>query len=90
MNAVKTIVGIIIAAAGAIAAAQGYVNVTQCSSTWAQVANFFTSLVGGTAVQACYDAQIMEIGGIIVLLIGLVVIFAGNKKASSPAKKGRK
>lgn len=47
-----------------------------------QVANFFTSLFGGSGVQSCYNAQIIEIGGIIVALIGLVVIFAGNKKSA--------
>ncbi len=82
MDIWKAVTGIILVAAGAIVAGNGYVQVSQCSSTWGQVANFFTSLFGGSGVQSCYNAQIIEIGGIIVALIGLVVIFAGNKKSA--------
>ena len=83
MDMWKIVTGIILVVAGAIVAGNGYIQVSHCSTTWAQVANFFTSLFGGTAVQNCYDAQIIEIGGIIVALIGLVVIFVGNKKVGA-------
>jgi len=83
MDMWKIVTGIILVVAGAFVAWHGYIQVGQCSSTWGQVANFFTSLFGGTGVQSCYNAQIVEIGGLIVVLIGLVVIFAGNKKAAA-------
>jgi hypothetical protein len=88
MDLWKAATGIILAVAGAYVAWQGYVQVNMCASTFGQVANFVTSLFGGTGVQSCYNAQIIEIGGIIVVLIGLVTIFAGNVKKH--AAKNRK
>ncbi len=87
MDLWKALTGIILVVAGLMVAWQGYVQVSQCTSTLGQVANFFTSLLGGTAVQGCYNAQIIEIGGIIVALIGLVVIFVGN--GTNAARKRR-
>ena len=87
MDVWKAITGILLVVAGAVAAGQGYVAVSQCTSTWGQLANFLTSIFGGTSVQACYNAQIIEIGGIIVALIGLVVIFVGNKKVTKATKR---
>jgi multisubunit Na+/H+ antiporter MnhB subunit len=87
MDLWKALTGIILVVAGLMVAWQGYVQVSQCTSTFGQVANFFTSLFGGTGVQSCYNAQIIEIGGIIVALIGLVVIFVGN--GTNAARKRR-
>jgi multisubunit Na+/H+ antiporter MnhB subunit len=87
MDLWKAATGIILAVAGAYVAWQGYVQVSMCSSTFGQVANFFTSLFGGTGVQNCYNAQIIEIGGILVVLIGLVVIFVGNGKKAVAKKR---
>ena len=81
MDVWKAVAGIILVVAGAIAAMQGYAAVSQCASALGQVTNFFSSLFGGTSVQNCYNAQIIEVGGIIVVLIGLVVIFVKNKHA---------
>jgi predicted MFS family arabinose efflux permease len=87
MDIWKALAGIVLVVVGAVAAAQGYITVSQCNSTFGQVANFFSSLLGGSAVQGCYNAQLVEIGGILVALIGLVVIFVGNKKGAAKKRK---
>jgi hypothetical protein len=45
-----------------------------------KVATAITSIFGGTGAQACYNAQIAEVAGVLVVLIGLAVIFFPTKK----------
>lgn len=78
MDMWKIFAGVILLVAGIIAAVQGYRVVVQCSSTFGQAENFLSSLFGGNAIQECYNAQLIELGGIIVALIGMIVIFYGN------------
>lgn len=80
MNTWKTVTGVIIFLIGVVVAFQSYSTVTQCNSALGAVSNFVTSIFGGTGVQACYNAQIAEYVGIIVLIIGLVVIYTSVKK----------
>ncbi|MGI0141591.1 MAG: hypothetical protein ACREBF_03005 [Candidatus Micrarchaeales archaeon] len=84
METWKAITGVIVFLIGAVVAFQSYNTLTQCSSALGTVSNFVTSIFGGTGVQACYNAQIGEYGGIIIAIIGLVIIYSANMK------KGRK
>ena len=62
---------------GAVLSWQSYLTVTQCNSTGGSIATVISTLFGGQRAQACSNAQILEIGGIIAAVIGLVVaIFA--------------
>ncbi len=80
----KTITGVIVILIGIAVFWQGFSTVSQCNSILGKVATAVTSIFGGTGAQACYNAQIAEIGGILLVLIGLAVIFFPMKK------KGRK
>ncbi|MGA3021084.1 MAG: hypothetical protein ABSD68_04000 [Candidatus Micrarchaeales archaeon] len=71
------IVGLILLIVGAVLAWQSYVTVTQCNSPGGRVVTFISTLFGGQSAQTCSNAQILEISGIVVAVIGLVVaIFA--------------
>jgi len=84
METWKGITGIIVFLVGAYAAFQGYNQVGQCSSALGQLGTFLSSLFGGSGTQACYNAQIMEYGGIVLAIIGVIIIY------SAVSKKGRK
>jgi len=76
----KTLTGIILIVIGIAVAWQAYTTVSQCSSIVGQITTAITSVFGGTGAQACYNAQIAEVAGIIIVLIGLAVIFFPTKK----------
>ncbi len=75
----EAITGIILLLVGIGVAWQNYNTVTGCNSVGGKLSTALTSLFGGTGAQSCYNAQIAVVGGIIVALIGLVIIFAANK-----------
>lgn len=76
----KVLAGAIILVVGAFVSWQSYVSVNKCSSLGGKVSTFISSLFGGNAAQACYNAQILEVGGILVAVIGLIVIFLALRK----------
>ena len=80
MDAWKAITGIILILIGIAVFWQGYNTVSQCNSVLGKVATAITSIFGGTGAQACYNAQIAEVAGVLVVLIGLAVIFFPTKK----------
>lgn len=80
MNRWEAITGIILFLVGLGVAWQNYITITSCNTIGGKLSTFFTSLFGGTGAQSCYNAQIAVAGGIILLIIGLVIVYASNKK----------
>ena len=69
----KATAGIILLVVGIVVAWQSYVAVSQCNSFWGKLWTGITSLFGGTQAQACYNAWIIEVAGIIAAMAGLVI-----------------
>ena len=80
MDKWEAITGIILFLVGAGVALQNYRTVTSCNSIGGKLSTAITSLFGGNGAQSCYNAQIAVVGGVIVALIGLVIIYSSNKK----------
>jgi hypothetical protein len=76
MNVWKTIAGVILLVAGVLAAVQGYSGVLQCGPTYQL-----------TTTPFCYNTELTELGGIIVALIGMIVIFYGNPLVKTARKR---
>ena len=70
---VTVIVGVILLVVGAVLAWQSYLTVTQCNSPGGTLATAISTFFGGQRAQACSNAQILEVGGIIAAAIGMVV-----------------
>lgn len=78
------IVGLILLIVGAVLAWQSYLTVTQCSSPGGTIATAISTFFGGQRAQTCSNAQLFEVGGIIVAVIGLVVaLFALFEKGKN-------
>ena len=75
MNLWKAVTGIILALIGIAVFWQAYMAVSQCNSIIGMVTTVVSSIFGGSGAQSCYNAQIAEVVGIVVLLVGLAVIF---------------
>ena len=67
------IIGIILLAVGAVLAWQSYLTVTQCNSAGGTIATAISTFFGGQRAQTCSNAQLLEIGGIVAAIIGLVI-----------------
>ena len=80
MNTWEAITGIILLIVGAAVAWQNYITMSSCNSVGGKIATFLTSLFGGNGAQACYNTQIAMVGGIIVAIAGLVIIYASTMK----------
>jgi hypothetical protein len=74
----KIILGIVLVLVGLAVLWHGYTVISGCNSIYGKIATAITSIFGGQGAQNCYNAQLQEIAGILVALIGVVVIFAGN------------
>ncbi len=85
MNAWETITGILVFLIGIALFWQSYNTSVSCNSIGGQISMFFTSLVGGTGAQMCYNSVIIEVGSVIAAIIGVVVIYASFRK--TPAKR---
>jgi hypothetical protein len=75
MNIWKIFMGVLMIVAGIVSAIQVYPIVIECTQTFGQSSNFFSSIFTGSALQICYNAQLIELGGVLVALIGMIVIF---------------
>ncbi len=71
----KIIAGLVILGAGAAVAWQSYNTYSTCNTLGGQISTFLNSIIGGGAAQACYNAQILTIAGVIVAIVGLAVLF---------------
>jgi ascorbate-specific PTS system EIIC-type component UlaA len=80
METWKAVIGVILIVAGAIVAWQGSNTVNQCNTLLGKLSTVVSSIFGGTQAQACYNAEIAVIGGVIVALIGVVVVFASIRR----------
>lgn len=78
MDIWKVLLGIVLVVVGLAVLWHGYTTVSSCNSFVGKIATAISSTFGGNGAQNCYNAQLDEVGGIIVALIGLVVIFVGN------------
>jgi hypothetical protein len=87
METWKAITGIILLVVGGAVAWQNYITNTSCNSLVGKIGTFISALFGGTSAQACYNAQIAMVGGFIVAIVGLVIIYFA---VAEPAKKKRK
>ena len=76
METWKAITGIILLIAGVAVAWQNYITTRNCNTLVGKVATVITSIFGGTGAQACYNAQIAMVGGAIVAIAGLVIIYS--------------
>lgn len=74
----KIILGVVLVLVGLGVLWHGYTTVSSCNSLYGKIATAITSIFGGQSAQSCYNAQLEEIAGILVTLIGVVVIFVGN------------
>lgn len=83
MDLWKALAGIIILLIGLYVTWHGYASVAQCNSIWGKISTFFNSVFGGSAAQSCYNSGLQEVGGIIVAIIGLVIIFVRNESKKS-------
>jgi multisubunit Na+/H+ antiporter MnhB subunit len=81
MEAWKATAGIILLIVGLLVAWQGYTTINHCNSVGGRISVAVTSLFGGTQAQACYNAQIIEVGGVIIALVGLVVAASAYMKS---------
>jgi len=82
MDKWEAITGVILFLVGAAVAWQNYNTVTGCNTFGGKLSTAITSLFGGTGAQSCYNAQIAVVGGILVALIGLVIIYFAYQKGS--------
>jgi hypothetical protein len=82
VNVWKLAFGLVLLVAGLVVFWQNYTTIASCGTVMGRIATFFSSLIGGQGAQACYNAQIGEVGGLVVALIGLVVLYSefGMKK----------
>ena len=81
MKTLEAIVGVLILGASVFLFWHNYNLQIQCNSWGGQVSNFFSSILGASAVQACYNSSIIEVGSIISAIIGgLIVYFATSDK----------
>jgi len=67
------IVGVILLVVGAVLAWQSYLTVTQCNSPGGTLATAISTFFGGQRAQTCDNAQAMEIGSLVLAVIGLIV-----------------
>ncbi|MDE1845791.1 MAG: hypothetical protein KGH53_00700 [Candidatus Micrarchaeota archaeon] len=86
METWKTISGVIIFLIGLVVGWQGYSALQSCNSVTGQVYTFISTILGGGAASACYNANVSQYVGLIVAIIGLVIIYTSYM----PMKKGRK
>ena len=70
---VNVIVGVILLVVGAVLAWQSYLTVTQCNSAGGAIATAISTFFGGQRATTCSNAQIFEVGSIIVAIVGLIV-----------------
>jgi uncharacterized membrane protein len=82
MNTWEAIAGIIVLVVSVVLFWQNYNYSTQCNSLGGQISNFFSSLVGGTGVQTCYNAGIIEVASVIAAIIGALIIYAAVNSKS--------
>ena len=78
----KLVAGAVISVAGAAEAWQSYNAINTCNSLGGKISTFLSSIFGGSGAQTCYNAQILEIAGILVFAVGLVVIYFAYKSKS--------
>lgn len=78
--------GIILFLLGVALFWQSYNTSVSCNSVGGQISNFFSSIIGGTAVQNCYNASIIEVGSVIVAIIGIVIVYAAFRKHTKGSK----
>jgi hypothetical protein len=81
MNTWETITGVIILVVSLAALWSSYNTVQQCNSIGGRISTAITSIFGGTGAQACYNSGLIEVGSIITAIIGLIIIFAANRKS---------
>ncbi len=86
METWEVITGIVLLLVGLVVFGQNYHTVSQCNSIGGKISAFFTSLFGGTPVQSCYNAYVAEIGGILIALVGLGIIYLGAKHSNMKRK----
>lgn len=75
METWKAITGIILLIVGVAVAWQNYMTIGSCNSITGKIGIVIGSLFGGSPAQACFNAQIAMVGGIIVAIAGLVIIY---------------
>ena len=75
VNTWKAVTGVLLLAIGLEAFWQSYTTADQCNSILGRISIFVTSIFGGSGAQACYNAQLGQVGGVLVALIGLVVLY---------------
>lgn len=76
MNIWKAITGAILLVLGVVVFWQSYGTIGQCNSILGRISTAVASVFGGGSAQACYNAQLAEVGAIITALIGLVILYS--------------
>ena len=77
------IVGTVCFLVGAALFWQSYLKVTECNSLLSKISTFLGAMFGGqVSPMACTIAQISEIFGILLAIMGLVVVFFGLRDKS--------
>ena len=79
MDMWKAILGVVLVIVGLAVLWNGYNTVGNCNSIFGKIGTAISSIFGGNAAQACYNAGLQEVAGVIVAIIGVIVIFVGNK-----------
>lgn len=79
----KILLGIVLVLVGVAVLWHGYTKASSCNSLGGRIVIAITSIFGGSGAQSCYNAQLDEVAGILVAIIGLVVIFVGNGKKNA-------
>ncbi len=77
MNAWEVIVGLILLVAGVALFWNGYNQLLRCNSTGGQIATAISNLFRGSGIQACNNAGIFEVVGIVAAILGVIILFLG-------------
>lgn len=88
-NTWEAISGLIILVVGLYVFWHAYNTSVACNSLGGEISTAITSVFGGNGAQICYNAGILEIGGLISAVIGLVILYAGISNKTKTASKRR-
>jgi hypothetical protein len=82
MNQWKAISGLVILVVGIALFWNSYNQLAQCNSTGGKIATAIANFFGNSGIQACNNAAVLQVAGIIAAIVGVVIlIFASTDKS---------
>lgn len=83
MNTWKAVTGLVILLVGVALFWNSYNQLAKCNTTGAKIVTAISNFFGGNGIQACNNASVLQVVGIIAAIVGAIVLllaFSGNSK----------